>query len=287
MSDTMIADLPLHTIPPARAHTHTVIFLHRNRHFARETVNQLHEATDLSWRSIIQNYASTRWVFPQTPTDEPLMPSLLSISTGVQHAVQRGEPSWWQEAVNDEDEKDEAERLWDMMHGLGRRMRELQKVIRKEVVMLGGRWDRVILGGIGHGAGMALMTLINLDDTSSPGISDDDRPQPLGSFIGISAELPASIPTLISTPLLTPNEVSPEGPQVLKKTPMLLQHFHNGGTSYMQRGRALREYLRHSAGVEVVCWKEYMNGWPYLNSPTGVEDMKAFLKEKMDMRTNW
>ncbi|KAL6852115.1 hypothetical protein J3F83DRAFT_719333 [Trichoderma novae-zelandiae] len=286
----MIADLPLNTIPPARPHTHTVIFLHRNRHSARETVNQLHEATDLAWRSIIQNYASTRWVFPQTTTDEPLVPSLLSISTGIQHGVHRGEPSWWKEDVDDDDgeEEEEGDRLKNMMPRLGQRIKELQKVIRKEVIMLGGHWDRVILGGIGHGAGMALLTLMSLDDdTLAAGAADGNRPQPLGSFVGISAELPAAVPTLTSTPLFTPNDISPEGNQVLKKTPILLQYFHDGGDAYMQRGRALREYLTESAGAEHVCWKEYVNGWPYLNSPTGVEDMKAFFKETMNMRTNW
>ncbi|KAL7943940.1 hypothetical protein V8C42DRAFT_327241 [Trichoderma barbatum] len=279
----MVADLPLHTLPPSRPHTHTVIFLHNNQGFARDTVNQLHEATDLSWRSIIQNFASTRWVFPQAPTDEPLIPSLLSISTGIQHAVHRGEPSWWRANMDDGDEE---RRLRNMLSGLRERVRELQKVIRNEVTMLGGRWDRIILGGIGHGAGMAMMALISVEGSYSMNVGGN-RPQPLGSFVGISGEMPVSDARLFYTSeLFSPNGISAMENHVLKKTPVLLQYLSNGGHAYMARGRAFRELLVES-GVEDVCWKEYEDGWPFLNSPRGVEDMKDFFKDRMNMRPNW
>ncbi|KAF3074444.1 hypothetical protein CFAM422_003254 [Trichoderma lentiforme] len=279
----MVADLPLTTIPPSRPHTHTVIFLHDNRIFARDTVNQLHEATDLSWRSIIQNFASTRWVFPQAPTDEPLIPSVLSISTGIQHGVHRGQPSWWRGDMNDGDEE---RRLRNMLPGLRERVRELQKVIRNEVVMLGGRWDRIILGGIGHGAGMALMALMSLEGDSSMDV-DGDRPQRLGSFVGISGQIPVSDIRLSSAQqLFSPNHVSPAENQVLKKTPLLLQYCSNGGEAYVEQGRTFQEVVLES-GVEDVCWKEYEDAFPFLNSPRGVEDMKGFFRDKMNMRPNW
>lgn len=279
----MVADLPLTTIPPSRPHTHTVIFLHDNRIFARDTVNQLHEATDLSWRSIIQNFASTRWVFPQAPTDEPLIPSVLSISTGIQHGIHRGQPSWWRGDMNDADEE---RRLRNMLPGLRERVRELQKVIRNEVVMLGGRWDRVILGGIGHGAGMALMALMSLEGDSLMDV-DGNRPQRLGSFVGISGQTPVSDIRLSSTQqLFSPNHVSPAENEVLKKTPLLLQYCSNGGEAYLEQGRTFREVVLES-GVEDVCWKEYEDAFPFLNSPRGVEDMKGFFRDKMNMRPNW
>ncbi|KAL6797286.1 hypothetical protein GGI42DRAFT_330444 [Trichoderma sp. SZMC 28013] len=279
----MVADLPLTTIPPSRPHTHTVIFLHDNRIFARDTVNQLHEATDLSWRSIIQNFASTRWVFPQAPTDEPLIPSVLSISTGIQHGVHRGQPSWWR---GDMDDGDEERRLRNMLPGLRERVRELQKVIRNEVVMLGGRWERIILGGIGHGAGMALMALMSLEGSSSMDV-DGSRPQRLGSFVGISGQIPVSDIRLSSAQqLFSPNHITPAENQVLKKTPMLLQYCSNGGEAYAEQGRTFREVVLES-GVEDVVWKEYEDAYPFLNSPRGVEDMKGFFKDRMNMRPNW
>ncbi|KKP06178.1 acyl-protein thioesterase [Trichoderma harzianum] len=279
----MVADLPLTTIPPSRPHTHTVIFLHDNRIFARDTVNQLHEATDLSWRSIIQNFASTRWVFPQAPTDEPLIPSVLSISTGIQHGVHRGQPSWWRGDMNDGDEE---RRLRNMLPGLRERVRELQKVIRNEVVMLGGRWDRIILGGIGHGAGMALMALVSLEGDSSMDV-DGSRPQRLGTFVGISGQIPVSDIRLSSAQqLFSPNHISPAENQVLKKTPLLLQYCRNAGEAYVEQGRTFREVVLES-GVEDVCWKEYEDAFPFLNSPRGVEDMKGFFRDKMNMRPNW
>ncbi|KAL6831702.1 hypothetical protein V8C40DRAFT_158333 [Trichoderma camerunense] len=279
----MVADLPLTTIPPSRPHTHTIIFLHDNRIFARDTVNQLHEATDLSWRSIIQNFASTRWVFPQAPTDEPLIPSVLSISTGIQHGVHRGQPSWWRGDMNDGDEE---RRLRNMLPGLRERVRELQKVIRNEAVMLGGRWDRIILGGIGHGAGMALMTLMSLEGDSLMDV-DRNRPQRLGSFVGISGQIPVSDIRLSSAQqFFSPNHVSPAEKQVLKKTPLLLQYCSNGGEAYLEQGRTFREVVLES-GVEDVCWKEYEDAFPFLNSPRGVEDMKGFFRDKMNMRPNW
>ncbi|KAL7928654.1 hypothetical protein V8C35DRAFT_227184 [Trichoderma chlorosporum] len=279
----MVADLPLNTIPPSKPHTHTIIFLHNSHNFARHTVNTLHEATDLSWRSIIQNFANTRWVFPQAPTDELVVPSLLSISTGIQHAMNRGEPSWWR---NDTDDGDEERRLRSMLPGLGERVRELQKVIRNEVVMLGGRWDRIILGGIGHGAGMAMMTLMSLEGDSSMDV-DGNRPQQLGSFVGISGETPVPDTSLPSAQqLLSPHGIPPAENQVLKKTPVLLQCFRNGGDAYMARGRAFRDLLVES-GVEDLCWKEYDDGYPSFNSPRGVEDVKDFFRDKMHMRPNW
>lgn len=279
----MVADLPLNTIPPSRPHTHTVIFLHSNQIFARDTVNQLHEATDLSWRSIIQNFASTRWVFPQAPTDEPLVPSLLSISTGIQHAVHRGEPIWWR---GNTDDGDEERRLRNMLPGLRERVRELQKVIRNEAAMLGGRWDRIILGGIGHGAGMAMMTLMSLEGNLSMNVAGN-RPQQLGCFVGISGEMPMSDTRLSSTQqLFSPNGIPLAENQVLKKTPVLLQYLCNGGDAYMERGRAFRDLLLES-DVEDVCWKEYEDGYPFMNSPRGVEDMKDFFKDRMNMRPNW
>ncbi|KAK4072961.1 uncharacterized protein Triagg1_5638 [Trichoderma aggressivum f. europaeum] len=279
----MVADLPLTTIPPSRPHTHTVIFLHDNRIFARDTVNQLHEATDLSWRSIIQNFASTRWVFPQAPTDEPLIPSGLSISTGIQHGVHRGQPSWW---GGDMDDGDEERRLQNMLPGLRERVRELQKVIRNEVVMLGGRWDRIILGGIGHGAGTALMALMSLEGSPSMDV-DGSGPQRLGTFVGISGQMPVSDTRLSSAQqLFSPNHVSPAENQVLKKTPMLLQYCSNGGEAYLEQGRTFREVVLEG-GVEDVVWKEYEDAYPFLNSPRGAEDMKGFLKDRMNMRPNW
>lgn len=279
----MVADLPLTTIPPSRPHTHTIIFLHDNRIFARDTVNQLHEATDLSWRSIIQNFASTRWVFPQAPTDEPLIPSVLSISTGIQHGVHRGQPSWWRGDMTDGDEE---RRLRNMLPGLRERVRELQKVIRNEVVMLGGRWDRIILGGIGHGAGMALMALMSLEGDSSMEV-DGNRPQRLGSFVGISGQIPVSDIRLFSAQqLFSPNHISPAENHVLKKTPLLLQYCSNGGEAYLEMGRTFREVVLES-GVEDVVWKEYEDAFPFLNSPRGVEDMKGFFRDKMNMRPNW
>ncbi|KAL7793865.1 hypothetical protein V8C37DRAFT_80358 [Trichoderma ceciliae] len=283
----MVADLPLNTIPPSRTHTHTVIFLHDNQKFARDTVYQLHEATDRGWRSIIQNFASTRWVFPQAPTDEPLVPSLLSISTGIQHVIHRGEPSWWSGKMDD---GDEARRQRNILPTLRERIKELQKVIRSEVAMLGGHWDRIILGGIGHGAGMAMWTLISLDiptGDNSTTASGSSKPKQLGCFVGISCEMPLPGATLSSSgQLLNPNSIPLEVNEVLKRTPVLLQYFRNGGDKYMERGKAYRDLLVEK-GVEDVCWKEYEDGWPFMNSPKGVEDMKDFFREKMNMRPNW
>ncbi|KAM0250528.1 hypothetical protein ACHAQJ_008579 [Trichoderma viride] len=287
----MVADLPLTTIPPSKPHTHTVIFLHENKSFARSTVHQMHEATDREWQSIIQNYASTRWVFPQAPTDELLVPSLQSISTGIQHVVRRGEPNWWS---RDTDDADLARRERAILPDLRERIKELEKVIRKEVSVLGGRWDRVILAGIGHGAGMAMATLISLGipaaedgSSTSNAASDDSKPQQLGCFIGISCEMPLPDATPFSArQLLFPGSVPPENNDVWTKTPVLLQYFLNGGQQYMEKGKALRDMLLAN-GVEDISWKEYEDGRMFMNSPRGVEDMKEFFRDKMDLKPNW
>ncbi|KAH6603748.1 acyl- thioesterase [Trichoderma cornu-damae] len=284
----MVADLPLNTIPPTRPHTHTVIFLHDNHSLARTSVNLLHEATDLGWRSIIQNFASTRWVFPQAPTDQPLMPSLLSISTGIQHVAHAGEPSWWSEENNGGDD-DASTRQRNAMSLLAERVQELQKVIRSEVATLGGRWDKVILGGIGDGAGMAMWTLMCLNiPTESFGGAGSDTPNRLGCFVGLSCEaLPPGAMLSSARQLQPSSSVSlVDNVNVLKKTPMLMQCFRNAGEKCVERSKALRDFLVGN-GVEDVCWKEYADGWPKLNSPRGVEDMKEFLRQKMGMTPNF
>lgn len=283
----MVADLPLSTIPPSKPHTHTIIFLHENKNFARSAVNRMHEATDLDWQSIIQNYASTRWVFPQAPTGEPLIPSLQSISTGIQHAVHRGEPNWWNQGAEDPD--DAARRDSAILPDLRERIKELEKVIRNEVSVLGGRWERVILAGIGHGAGMAMATIISLgipNEDGSVSNASSGKPQPLGGFVGISCEMPLQETPSAARRILFPDSVLPEYNDVWKKTPVLLQYFLNGGQQYLDKGKALRDMLVAN-GVEDVCWKEYEDGRMFMNSPRGVEDVKDFFRDKMNLRPNY
>ncbi|KAL6898532.1 hypothetical protein GGI43DRAFT_79146 [Trichoderma evansii] len=282
----MVADLPLSTIPPSRPHTHTIIFLHENKNFARSAVDRMHEATDRDWQSIIQNYASTRWVFPQAPTGEPLIPSLQSISTGIQHAVHRGEPNWWSQGTED---PDAARRESAILPDLRERIKELEKVITNEVSMLGGRWDRVILAGIGHGAGMAMATIISLgipNEDGSISNASAGKPQPLGGFVGISCEMPLQATPSVARRILFPDSVLPEYNDVWQKTPVLLQYFLNGGQQYLDKGRALRDMLVTN-GVEDVCWKEYEDGRMFMNSPRGVEDMKEFFRDKMGLTPNY
>ncbi|KAK1239852.1 hypothetical protein MKX08_007294 [Trichoderma sp. CBMAI-0020] len=286
----MVADLSLSTIPPSKPHSHTVIFLHENKNFAHSAVNRMHEATDGDWQSIIQNYASTRWVFPQAPTGEPLTPSLQSISTGIQHAVHRGEPSWWniQEEQGATD-ADAARRESDILPGLRERIKELAKVITNEVNLLGGRWERVILAGIGHGAGMAMATIISLGLPSDEHLADANdnntrTPRPLGGFVGISCEMPLDETPSTARRLLFPDKETSN--DVWKKTPVLLQYFVNGGHDYLRKGRALRDMLVAN-GVEDVCWREYEDGRMFMNSPRGVEDVKEFFGAKMDLKPNY
>ncbi|KAL7921424.1 hypothetical protein ACQKWADRAFT_126021 [Trichoderma austrokoningii] len=289
----MVADLPLSTIPPSKPHSHTIIFLHENKDFARSAVNRMHEATDRDWQSIIQNYASTRWVFPQAPTGEPPIPSPQSIATGLQHAVHRGEPNWWND--NDNDNSNNSSSNDDaILPALRERIRELEKVIASEVSVLGGRWDRVILAGIGHGAGMAMATIISLGNSGET----MEPPQPLGGFVGISCEMPLHETPSAARQLLFPdcddlsernnnnNNNSSSNNDVWQKTPVLLQYFVNGGSEYMNKGRALRDMLVAN-GVEDVCWREYEDGGMFMNSPMGVEDVKEFFGDKMDLRPNY
>lgn len=295
-TETMVADLSLSTIPPSKPHSHTVIFLHENKNFAHSAVDRMHEATDGDWQSIIQNYASTRWVFPQAPTGEPLIPSLQSISTGIQHAALRGEPNWWDNDNPQGQDPDTARRESDLLPGLRERIKELEKVITNEVNLLGGRWERVILAGIGHGAGMAMATIISLGIPSEEYLANTNTssekkktPQPLGGFVGISCEMPLQETPSAARRLLFPDsDALPDREKsndVWRKTPVLLQYFVNGGQEYLDKGRALRDMLVAN-GVEDVCWREYEDGRMFMNSPRGVEDVKEFFGDKMDLRPN-
>jgi predicted esterase len=68
-----------------------------------------------------------------------------------------------------------------------------------------------------------------------------------------------------------------EGDEVLRNTPVLLEHCVDDSLVLVGNGRVLRDTLR-GFGTSVT-WKEYPDGGHCFNSPKGIDDAVGFLEE--------
>ena len=73
-----------------------------------------------------------------------------------------------------------------MVEGLCRNSEVIGKLVRDEVKILDGKWERVFLGGLSEGCAMSLWTLLSLVDKRG----EDGEARRLGGWIGLSGWLP-------------------------------------------------------------------------------------------------
>ncbi|OIW30178.1 Phospholipase/carboxylesterase [Coniochaeta ligniaria NRRL 30616] len=240
------------TIPPTAAHTHTVIFLHGRGDNARSFAASLAHWRDSRDRTLADAFPSFRWVFPQAPK-RPL-------------AAQPGASYYqWFDVWN---VRDFAQREELQAPGLGESVAVIRGVIADEADKLGGRWDRVILAGISMGAATSVHTLFNLDVPAGAGGG-------LGAFLGFCARCPFAGRELGQMRDVLGLEGVPDHDNVLRKTPMLLEHCADDPLVLVQNGRGLRDTLRgFGASVE---WKEYPKGGHWFHAPDGMDDVVDFL----------
>ncbi|KAI0465604.1 phospholipase/carboxylesterase family protein [Xylaria cf. heliscus] len=122
-------------------------------------------------------------------------------------------------------------------------------MVLNEVAVLGGRWDRIVLAGISMSGATSSHFLINLKE-------------PLGSFMEFSAWLFGL-------------EDVPDHDDILRKSPVLLEHCVNDLLVLLQNGWGLRDTLRRlGCWVE---WKKYPNGGHWFQSPNGGDDAVLLL----------
>ncbi|KAF4504524.1 hypothetical protein G6O67_007968 [Ophiocordyceps sinensis] len=239
-------------VAPATTHSHTVVFLHGRGDNAASFAASLRHSTDSRRRTLEAAFPSFRWVFPRARMIECA-------------AFGRQKMSQWFDiwSTNDFSEQEllQAEGLRDSVA-------RILATLREEAALLGGRWDRIVMAGISQGAATATHTLLNL---ALPG--PDPR---LGAYVGFSCRLPFPGRSLADTrAVLRLGDGVPTDNEVLRNTPVLLEHCVDDPLVLVANGRVLRDTL---AGFGAnVSWKEYQQGGHWFNSPAGMDHVVEFL----------
>jgi len=244
------------TIPPTAPHSHTVVFLHGRGDNARNFSSSLLYSKDSSNRTLPAIFPSFRWVFPQAE----IRPC----------AAFPGEKmSQWFDIwnVNNFSEREELQAT-----GLRESVTGIQRILAAEIAHLDGRWDHLVLAGISQGAATSVHTLLNL---SMPAAGEQQVPRRLGAFLGFSCRMPFPGRSLADTKRVLGLEGSQYTDEILRNTPVLLEHCADDPLVLVGKGQDLRDTLR-GFGAQVI-WKEYPEGGHWFNSPTGIDDAVDFL----------
>jgi predicted esterase len=173
-------------------------------------------------------------------------------------------PETWPQWFDVWDVRDFADHEELQAIGLKEVVPAFQKILADEAALLGGRWDRVVLAGISMGGATSVHTLFNLD-------------KPLAAFMGFSARCPFAGRSLAQMRQVLELENVPDHDDVLRKTPMLLEHCIDDPLVRIQNRRGLRDTLL-GFGCRVE-WKEYPNGGHWFNSPAGMDDAVGFIEK--------
>ncbi|KAK3989016.1 Alpha/Beta hydrolase protein [Cladorrhinum sp. PSN332] len=246
-------NIPSITIGPKEPHTHTVVFLHGRGDNARNFAASLAASRDSRGRTLADALPSFRWVFPQAPGRE------LASSPG----------TVWTQWFDVWNVRDFAENENLQAVGLREVVPAVQRILADEAALLGGRWDRVVLAGISMGAATSVHVLFNLDVLSGGGGGNR-----LGAFMGFSCRCPFAGRDLAGMREALGLGAGPED-NVLRGTPVLLEHCVDDPLVLVENGRGLRDTLR-GFGMRVE-WKEYPTGGHWFNSPRGMDDAVEFL----------
>ncbi|KAH8168247.1 phospholipase/Carboxylesterase domain-containing protein [Sarocladium implicatum] len=114
--------------------------------------------------------------------------------------------------------------------------------------------------------------------TSAHVLFNLDAPK-LGAFIGFSCRCPFVGRSLEEMRKVLSLESPPAHDQVLRKTPILLEHCVDDPLVKIENGRLMAETLR-GCGANVFT-REYAQGGHWFNSPAGMDDVVAFLSQAL------
>ncbi|KAL1894533.1 hypothetical protein Sste5346_005768 [Sporothrix stenoceras] len=261
-------EVPCISVAPAAPHTHTVVFLHGRGDNVHSFTAALAAARDSQSRTLADALPSFRWVFPQAP--------MRVVASSI--ATNGPQPTTWPQWFDVWDTRDFASREELQAEGLREAVPAIQRILASEATLLGGRWDRLVLAGISMGGATSVHTLFNLEVPLPTGGR-------LGAFIGFSCRCPFSGRTLAQMREvlglgLAPTALAADSSSdILRNTPMLLEHCVDDPVVPVANGRALCETLRgFGAKVE---WKEYPSGGHWFNSPSGMDDVISFLSKHL------
>ncbi|POR36759.1 Acyl-protein thioesterase 1 [Tolypocladium paradoxum] len=263
----MAMDLSPVVVPPLAPHTHTIVFLHGRGDTAATFSKSLQYSTDSRDHTLQELLPSFRWVFPRAPVGPCL-------------AFPTNKVSQWFDIWNVGDFSDREE---VQAPGLRESVARIRQLLEEEAAALGGRWDRIVLAGISQGAATATHTLLNLNLPVSTGADGKALPRRLGAYLGFSCRMPFPGRSLADTRKLLGLDDVPSDNEVLRNTPILLEHCVDDPLVLLANGQALRETLK-GFGAQVA-WKEYPDGGHWFNSPTGMDDVVAFLTRVLGQST--
>ncbi|KAK3334083.1 Alpha/Beta hydrolase protein [Cercophora scortea] len=243
------------TPDPSAGHTHTIIFLHGRGDTAGEFAHKFQEWTDSKGRNLCKLFPSVKWVFPWCKKRPAV--------------ADNGAPwSQWFDVWDSTDFSDHEE---VQAKGLRESIVNIRNIIKPEARLLGGRWDRVILAGVSQGGATSVHTLLNL-------VASSGSPRRLGALMAFCCRMPFPGRTLAETRaavgLVETDEV-PADDEMIRNTPVLLQHNRDDEIVRVEDGRELRDTLRRFGAT--VTWQEYPSGGHWLHEPKGVEDVAAWL----------
>ncbi|KAI5460387.1 Phospholipase/carboxylesterase [Mariannaea sp. PMI_226] len=263
---------PGHIIHPQAKHTHTIILLHGRGSTAEEFAEELSESNLSGGKALQEAFPGWKWVFPSSKEHW---------NTTFQEFM----PEWF-----------EAQSLADptmgqhlQIEGIRDSVSYVNELIEKEVQVLGGKTENVVIGGISQGGTIALWTLLSRHKMNS---------KRLGAFVGASTWLPfaRNIRNLLSQ-----RRESQSGPSMFDsfvmdimgsarnrletnfskeylETPIFLGHGTDDAYVDVDLGREAMEILS-DAGFNA-SWKEYTGAEQeghWLKVPEEIDDIKEFL----------
>ncbi|KAK8089531.1 acyl-protein thioesterase [Apiospora hydei] len=234
-------DLPVQIVPPTTPHTHTVVFLHGRGDHAQDFLSSLHHSRDSRNRTLLESFPSFRWVFPQAR----MRPCA---------AFPGQQMTQWFDIWNTADfsEQEDLQAV-----GLRESVTGLRAVLEREAAILGGRWELLVLAGISQGAATSVHTLLNLNLDLSPSTAQTGTRR-LGAFLGFSCRMPFPGRSLADTRKALDLDDAPDHDEVLRNTPILLEHCVDDPIVLVGGGRNLRDTLQ-KFGAQVA-WREYPQG---------------------------
>lgn len=246
---------PANTIEVAPAaghqHTHTVVFLHGRGDNAVNFRASLAYPRDSQNRNLADAFPSFKWVFPQAP----------------KRACSSMPGEVWTQWFDVWNTRNFADREEIQAEGLKEVVPQIRDLLKQEADALGGQWNKVILMGISMGSATSVHTLFNLDIPTPE--------KRLGAYIGFSGRCPFAGRSLEEMRAVLQIPGAPAHADVLKNTPMLLEHCKDDPLVLVDWGRKQAETL-HSFGANVT-WKEYPDGGHWFNSFQGMDDVVEFL----------
>lgn len=157
--------------------------------------------------------------------------------------------------------------------GLKESVSSIRRILATEATILGENWDRLVLAGISQGAATSVHTLLNLSIPEA--VAGQQVSRRLGAFLGFSCRMPFPGQPLADSRKILGLEGVPDTDEVLRNTPVLLEHCVDDPLVLIRHGWGLRDTLR-GYGTQIT-WKEYPSGGHWFNSPAGVDDAVEFL----------